>query len=102
MGLNGLCFDEDPLLFSVESRALKGERRITYWCMSVVFYSLFFLVFLLFFLFIFLSLVFAYFAAILLEVAITILYDCDPNRPPPAVHGKAPFYNARRSQILLF
>ena len=34
-------FNEDPLSFLIESRALKGERRSTYWCMPVILYSLF-------------------------------------------------------------
>ena len=28
-------------IFLIESRALEGERRSTYWCMSAILYSLF-------------------------------------------------------------
>ena len=34
--------DEDPLSF-IESRALEGERKPTYWCMPAILSSLFFL-----------------------------------------------------------
>ena len=71
--------------------------------MPAIFYSLFFLVFLLFFLFLFLFSVFTDFVVILLEVAIIVLYDCDPHYVPPlAMHGEAPFYSACRNRILLF
>ena len=34
-------FNRDPLSFLIESRALEGEKRLTYWCMLVILYSLF-------------------------------------------------------------
>ena len=39
--LNGLCPNIDLLPF-IESKAIEGERRSTYWCMSVVLNSPFF------------------------------------------------------------
>ena len=41
MDLNGSCLMRIHCLFLIESRALEGERRSTYWCMLAVLYSLF-------------------------------------------------------------
>ena len=38
----------------------------------------------------------------LLEVAVTVFCDCDPDLDAPVVHDKAPFYSARCDQILPF
>ena len=40
-GLNGLCTKKIPLPL-VESRVFEGKRRLTYWCMFAILYSLFF------------------------------------------------------------
>ena len=44
-GLNGFC-PMRIILFLIESKALNGERRPTYWCMFAILSSLFFLFFL--------------------------------------------------------
>jgi len=55
-GLNGPCPNAD-LLPLIESKAIEGERKSTYWCMSAVLNSLFFFsspsYFIVFFLFLF-------------------------------------------------
>ena len=40
-GPNGLCPNTDLLSF-IESKAIEGERRSTYWCMPAILNSLFF------------------------------------------------------------
>ena len=97
-------FNEDPLPFLIESRALEGERRSTYWCMLAVLYSLSILPsFSFLFFFLFLLNVYLFCCDSLLEVAVfTVFCDCDPDLDAPAVHGKAPFCSASYDQILPF
>ena len=99
-------FNEDPLSFLIESRALEGERRSTYWCMPTILYSLFSI--LPSFSFLSFSLPFlSQCLLILLRFSLRGCYysvcDCDLDHDPLfAVHGKAPFYSARRDRILPF
>ena len=87
----------------IESRALEGERRSTYWCMPVVLYSFSILPsFSFLFFFLFLLSVYLFCCDSLLEVAVTVFCDCDPDLDAPVVHDKAPFYSARCDQILPF
>ena len=68
-------FNEDPLPFLIESRALEGERRSTYWCMLAVLYFLSFLVFSFFlFFFLFFLGVYLFCCNSLIEVAIIVLF----------------------------
>ena len=82
-------FNEDPFSL-IESRALEGERRPTYWCMPAILSSLFFLCFSLF-----LSQCSLLRYDFLLVITITVIMS-------PSVHGKGPFYSACRDQFLLF
>ena len=66
-GLNGF-YPMRIILFLIESKALKGERRPTYWCMFAILSSLFFLCFSLFF-----SLCLLLCYDFLLEITITLL-----------------------------
>ena len=100
--------NEDPLFFFfflIESRTLEGERRSTYWCMPAILYSLFSILPSFFFLSFFLPFL-SQCLLILLRFSPRGCYysvcDYDPVRVPHAVHGTAPFYSARRDQILLF
>ena len=96
-------FNEDPMPFLIESRALEGERRSTYWCMLAVLYSISILPsFSFLFFFLFLLSVYLFCCDSLPEVAVIVFCDCDPDFDAPAVHGKAPFYSACCDQILSF
>ena len=87
---------QSNLLPLVESRALEGERGSTYWCMPAILCSLFlFFLILSFFSFRFLS---QCFLLCCYSPRGSYYYVCDP----PIAHGKVPFYNAYRGQLLLF
>jgi len=91
-GLNSPCPNIDLLPF-IESKAIEGERKLTYWCMPVVLNSLFFL-FLSFLLlgFLFLLFYFLSFSILIsrlcfsLEVPITVIF-----LNPFSVHNKGSF-----------
>ena len=105
IGLNGLCPNTNILPF-IESKAIEGERRSTYWCMSVILNSLFFFssryYFLLFFSFSFFLLTFlpnAYFWLwFFLEIPITVIFS----NPPSQCTARGPLYKACRDWYLQF
>jgi len=80
-------FNEDPFS-SIKSRALKGEKRPTYWCISAILNSLFF------------PLPFLVLSPVLWFTPRD--YYCLDHDPPPLVHGNGPFYSAYCDWFLLF
>ena len=98
-------FNEDPLPFLVESKALEGERRSTYWCMPDILYSLFSILPNFYFLSFFLPFL-SQCLLILLRFSPrgycynALCFFCGLHLDSPTVYGKAPFYSACHDQIL--
>ena len=105
-GLNGLCPNIDLLPF-MESKAIEGESRSTYWYMPAILNSLFFFSLITSYFLLFFSFVFTFFPSPCLllgygfflfpEIPITLIF-----RIPFSVHSKGSFIEPAVTDIYCF